>query len=323
MPALRALLVALLTALLTACLTALAGPATAAPAPVPWVGTNPYGFAIGDSVLEQCHPDFGMSWRSLGFAAWPGATTSDMRDRLTSDREGYPYTTEPSNADERTWFRDAGWLVVALGTNDVWRGIPIEQTRANIDWLMTQARGRPVLWFDVQQSDAFGTGAWYVNAELHAAATRWPNLRILPWTGWVAENHDELLDGVHVKTYEYGCEQGRNRLIEFGAPAENSSTATPTGYWYEDPATTGTVHLNGWGAADLPTAGAPVTLNVRSDWGHVGRFPVASPSSDVWAQAADGLSFSVPLTANFRGHLICLDLVDAADRWTSLGCRTP
>jgi len=301
-------------------------PANAGPSPlpdVPWVGANPYGFAIGDSVLEQCRADFGMGWRSLGYVGWPGATTTEMRTRLTDGREGYPYTTEASNAEERQWFRDAGWLVVALGTNDGWRGVPMVETRANIEWIMTEARGRPVLWFDVRQSPQLSAGADAVNEELQAAAGRWPNLKILPWHAWTAANADELIDGVHVKTYERGCEQGRNRLIRHGAPAESTAADNPIGYWYPHPATSGPVPLTGWLAGYTPRQREYVSLNVRSDYGHVGRWSATGATSDLWAWAAGGRSFSVTLGAEFRGHLICLDAIDATGQWTSLGCRTP
>ncbi len=49
-----------------------------------------------------------MGWRSLGYIAWPGANTRHMRERLTIRTEGWSWSTESSNAEERLWFRDAG-----------------------------------------------------------------------------------------------------------------------------------------------------------------------------------------------------------------------
>lgn len=320
----RAARVLVITLTLLLCMSACPPPATATePRPgVPWVGANPYGFAIGDSVLEQCHEDFGMGWRSLGYVGWPGATTTDMRDRLTSSTEGWPYTTEPSNAIERQWFRDAGWLAVALGTNDAWRGVSIADTRANIDWLMTEAKGRPVLWFDVKQSDPLAAPAAAINAELYAATDRWPNLLVLPWQQWATANADELLDGVHVKTYERGCVEGRNRLIQHGAPAEDAAHDQPVGWWYPVPAGAGGMNLTGWASTRVPSPRDFASINVRSDWGHVGRWAATLAPVDVWAKAAAGRQFSIPLGAEFRGHLVCLDLIDPAGQTAPLGCRT-
>ena len=298
-------------------------PATAA-APIPrvgWVGTNPYGFEIGDSIVQQCGETFGMGWRSLGFIGWPGSTTADMRGRLDGTGSGWPdwTVTEDSVEMERIWFRDAGWLVIGLGTNDV-KTMSAEQFAANVDWFMAQSRGRPVEWFTIHnppfqaQVDAF-------NAVLTAKAAQYPNLLLLPWDSWADQHPGALLsDQVHVAT-SYGCDEGRDRLIQAGAPAVDATTAQPVGYWYPDPSTTGTVYLNGWGASRLPTADSPVVLNIRADWAHVGRVPVANPTGDLYAQAAAGHGFGVALGPEYRGHLICLDLLDAAGQWTPLGCR--
>ncbi len=129
-------------------------------------------------------------------------------------------------------------------------------------------------------------------------------------------------DLVHVATYEFGCQQARNRLIQHAAPDVPGATA-PRGWWYEDASRSGPIGLNGWGAGNVHSREAVIAVNIRSDGAHVARFPVSASTADIWAQAASGRGFSVSLTSNFRGHTICLDLVDAAGQFTSLGCRVP
>ena len=152
-------------------------PARAGDSPrIAWQGSNPYVFAIGDSLLEQCREDFGMGWRSLGFVAWPGATAGDMRGRLDGTGSGWPAwtITESSLQEERQWFRDAGSLVVALGINDV-KFTTVAEWRDNIDWFMSQARGRPVQWFTLTTLHPGHIDLF--NAELRLATERWPNLQ--------------------------------------------------------------------------------------------------------------------------------------------------
>lgn len=285
---------------------------------VPWTGNNQYIFAVGDSILEQCREDFGMGARSLGFVGWPGATSTQMRERLSSSTEGWPYTTESSNAQERIWFRDAGSLVVALGTNDV-KFLTAEQYRANIDWFMQQSRGRPVQWFNIYNKP-YEALANVFNAELSAATNRWPNLKIMDWNRQARENPGILSDGVHVTTYEV-CVNYRNRLIQMAAPHEPGKNA-PVGYWYYDPAKSGPVNLNGWGAGNERTRRDPIQLNIRANWNHVGRYPISSSTGDPWAQAASGRAFGIQLSSSYRGAYVCVDLLDAAGRFTYLGCRT-
>jgi hypothetical protein len=286
-----------------------------------WQGTNPYIFAVGDSLLEQCREDFGMGWRSLGYAAWPGATARDMRARLDGSGRGWPAwtVTESSLDEERQWFRDAGSLVIALGTNDV-KFTTVTEWRDDIEWFMNQARGRPVQWFTVHNPAVQGNVDLF-NAELRLATNRWPNLKLMDWERFARADPRALLsDGVHVATYRDGCQQGRNRLIQHAAPAAPGNTE-PVGFWYADPSQTGPVHLNGWGAAFAPTPAAGVSLNVRSDWRHVSRFAVDGPTTDIWARTASGRSFGLVIGAEHRGRVVCLDLVDQRADFTSLGCR--
>ena len=312
---------------LLVCVAALAGGvaapdrASAGETPrVAWQGSNPYVFAVGDSILEQCGQYYGMGWRSLGFVGWPGATSDDMRGRLDGTGSGWPQwtVTESSVAEERQWFRDAGSLVVALGTNDV-KTMSLARWRANIDWFMGQARGRPVQWFTIHNPQWQGHVDLF-NAELRLATDRWPNLKLMDWAGYAQQNRDLLLyDKVHLATWR-GCVEARDRMIQVAAPAVPGRTA-PVGYWYPRNVPTGSVVLNGWAAGFVPDPSRTVSVNVRVDWRHLTRFAASSPTGDPWARTASGRGFEFWLGPEFRGHVFCLDLVDAAGQFTSLGCR--
>jgi hypothetical protein len=297
------------------------GRASASDTPrIAWQGTNPYVFAVGDSILQQCGEEFGMGWRSLGFIGWPGATSEDMRGRLDGTGSGWPkYTvTESSVKEERQWFRDAGSLVIALGTNDV-KSMSLARWRANITWFMQQARGRPVQWFTVHNPQHQAPVDLF-NAELRQATDRWPNLKLMDWEAYAQEHRGVLLsDKVHLANWR-GCVEVRDRMIQFAAPAEPGHTA-PTGYWYESTARSGPVVLNGWAAAFRPTPGTPVSVNVRIDWKHHTRFAATGRTTDFWARTASGRGFSSTLPARYRGHTVCLDLVDGAGQFAPLGCR--
>ncbi|SOD93814.1 hypothetical protein [Blastococcus haudaquaticus] len=288
---------------------------------IAWEGNNPYIFAVGDSVLAQCGQQFGMGWRSLGFIGWGGATASDMRGRLDGTGSGWPAdsVTESSVQEERLWFRDAGSLVIALGINDV-KFVTVAEWRDNVDWFMTQARGRPVQWFTIH-NPPFQANVDLFNAELRLATDRWPNLKLMDWERY-ASAHPEVTisDRVHLAYYREGCELARNRLIQHAAPAVPGKTS-PTGFWYVDSRTTGRVALNGWGAAYAPTPAHGVQVNVRVDWRHFARLPVDRPTGDIWANAASAQAFGHSLGAEYRGHAVCLDLVDQRGQFAHLGCR--
>jgi hypothetical protein len=312
----RRIIPALVTSVLALGLAGAAPPVTTTAATVvepgtptiPWTGGNPYGFALFDSVGRDCGEQFGMGWRSLGMVGWPGANTTMMRQRLTSMSEGWEWTTESSNEEERLWFRDAGFLTIGLGAIDV-KTIPVEEFVANVDWFLAQSRGRPVMWFNIV-NPPFQATVDQFNDALDAAAIRWPNLKIMDWDRWVTEHPGSLIDGVHVAT-PFACIEGRDRLIRHAAPDVPGSTH-PRGWWYGG--------TGGWGAANTPNLLGPLEVNVRADYVHVGRWSVGSPTNDPWALAASGRGYTVPASAVPPGKLVCMDLVDAAGQFTSLGC---
>jgi hypothetical protein len=313
---------ALLAVLTLALLLTAASPASAGPRPrVPWVGTNPYGFLIGDSVTQQATEEWGLGWRSLGKLGWPGASTDMVRGRLDGTRApDWPdwTVTEPSVEQERVWFRDAGWLVIELGTNDV-KYMAASDFAIQVDWYLQQSRGRPVLWLTVNNPPLQAKVDEF-NAVLRQAAERYPNLVLLPWERWAHEHADQFVDGVH-PAYPSAYTDGMYRLIAAGAPAVDAQHAQPVGYWYWDPSTAGPVVLNGWGAVRQPSPAGQAWVNVRSDYQHVGRYPITWESGDLWAQAAGGRAFSVSLPSAYRGHYLCLDVYDELGQIGALGCR--
>jgi hypothetical protein len=274
---------------------------------IPW-GTSKTGiFYAGDSLAEQCRKDFGMPERAFGFVGWPGASSSEMRARLSSMDEGWPYKTEPTNFEERVKFHEAGTIVLSLGTNDCWKGTTDVEWNSNIDWFMSVADGRPVCWFDIKQSTDWVPRSDQLSWYLYAATERYPNLKIIPWKEWCEENPSALLtDGVHIATYEFGCVQGRNKLMRLAVPDANITW----GYWYPHTSLPGqSIHLTGWGAA-MPKRTDEQFVNLRVDWKHVNRWPVNQTTEDVYARAASGRGWEIWLGPEWKGKWAAVDLLD-------------
>jgi hypothetical protein len=174
----------------------------------------------------QCGESLGLGTRSLGMIGWSGATSGDLRTRLSSTSPDWPYMTEPSHAEELAGFRSASSLVIGLGTNDARRAATPAQYKANVTWFMQRAGGRPVLWFNLRfpqyqaNIDAF-------NEILTDATVQWPNLRILDWAGYSATHPDVLApDGIHLASYE-ACRQSRLALIQADVPAVTGQAGSP------------------------------------------------------------------------------------------------
>src|SRR6478672_4780706 len=111
-----------------------------------WTATTSGVFGLGDSIFMQCGDTLGVGSRSLGMVGWPSATTDDLRARLSSTVQVWPWMTEPSHQAELDGFRTAGTLVIGLGTNDSWR-LSAARYQTNVEWFLQQAHGRPVVWF--------------------------------------------------------------------------------------------------------------------------------------------------------------------------------
>ena len=249
--------------------TSTATPARAAA--TSWTASGPGVFGLGDSLILQCGESLGVGTRSRGMIGWAGGTTEGMRQRLTSTANGWPYMTEPSHAAELAAFRDAPTLVVGLGTNDVHGSVSAARFRANVDWFMARADGRPVLWFDLH-NPAFPSRVAAFNAILADAADRWPNLRILDWTGYLADHPDAVMDdGVHLASYT-ACREGRLALIRASVPPVAGQAADPG---WEDP------------PPQNPPTPDPVTAEYTSSGGAAG--PLGPPTGPVSCQRrADG-----------------------------------
>ena len=91
---------------------------------------------------------------------------------------------------------DSGVLLLGLGTND---GPDRASFRKDIDALMAAAKGWPVVWSLVE-----GGPALPVNAELRAAAQRYPNLRLIDFNPVVwAHPEYRTPDGIHLTPAGY------------------------------------------------------------------------------------------------------------------------
>lgn len=180
-------------------------------------------FGIGDSLFMQCGDTMGVGTRSMGIIGWSGATTDDLRARLSSTQSIWPWMTQPSHQAELDAFHDAGSLVIGLGTNDVVH-LTAARYQANVEWFLTQAAGRPVLWFNIHRPGSALVPQF--NAILTAEAARWPNLRILDWSGLTAAHPELLVDGIHLASYG-GCEASRFALIHAALPRVDGVTDQP------------------------------------------------------------------------------------------------
>ncbi len=218
-----------------ALLTTTAPPAAAEDASTAssWQAAGPSVFGLGDSLFLQCGPTLGVGSRSVGMIGWAGGTTEGMRRRLSSGVGGWPYMTESSHAEELASFRHASTLVVGLGTNDVRGLVSAARYRANVDWFMERAAGRPVLWFNLVNPEFQSTADTY-NGILVRAATRYPNLRILDWAGYVRDHPDAVMDdGVHLSSFT-ACREGRLALVQAAVPPVEG-VATPDPAWTDPP----------------------------------------------------------------------------------------
>ena len=249
----------------------LSGASPAAQAAGTWTAEGPGVFGLGDSLFMQCGESLGVGTRSLGMIGWAGGTTEGIRGRLTSTAAAWPYLTEESHADELADLRSADTWVVGLGTNDVRGSVSASRYRANVDWVLQRAAGRPVLWFNLVNPDA-GSRVNTFNGILANAATRWPNLRVLDWAGYVRDNPDAVMaDGVHLASYS-ACRDGRLALIRDvippvavnGSPDPDWEDPPPQDPPVPDPVTTEYTRLGGPGGALGPPTG-PVSCQRKGD----------------------------------------------------------
>jgi lysophospholipase L1-like esterase len=152
-----------------------APPTTAAPAPPPPPPPAPGGaLCIGDSVMQSASPKY---YNLLGMCGVVDATVSRSWGAGSSAvRSHAPYPDR---------------VVIHLGTNGFTNAGEIDAA------LQAVADVPRVVLVTVQLN---GTRRWEesVNAEIRAAATRWPNVRIADWQG-VSAGHPEFFrsDRIH------------------------------------------------------------------------------------------------------------------------------
>jgi uncharacterized protein with LGFP repeats len=142
--------------------------------------------------------------------------------------------------------------------------------KANVDSSWRRAAGPPVLWFNIV-NPAFQSRANTFNRILADAASRWPNLRILDWAGYVGDHPDAVMDdGVHLASYT-DCREGRLSLILAAVPPVEGQASDPD--WADppprdppvpDPVTTEYSRLGGPGGPLGPPTG-PVSCYRKGD----------------------------------------------------------
>jgi uncharacterized protein with LGFP repeats len=274
--------------------TAAAGAGPAAAVDPSLRSSSPSVFGVGDSLIMQCGRTLGLGTRSTGIIGWGGATSTDLRTRLRSTTENWPYVTEASHAEEVADWKAASTWVIGLGTNDVVRNTPVATFRANVDWFMARAAGRPVLWFNLH-SPLHQKRVDTYNIALAAAAKRYPNLVILNWARY-AKGHPEALrsDGVHLTDFD-ACRDGRFALTRAGLPpVEGFDAAEPE---WTDPApvppptpnpVTTEYLATGGAAGRLGAATGPLTCRMRGD----GCAQFFERGAIAWSPASDAIVMS-------------------------------
>lgn len=296
----------LLTALSAiAVLTVLSGTTAAFAANDPaaeWVAAGPGVFGMGDSLFMQCGDSLGLGSRSLGMVGWPSATSDDLRARMSSNVADWPWMTEPSHAAELAAFRAASTWVIGLGTNDV-RRLSGDRYRANVDWFMQQAAGRPVLWFNVH-NPLYPAQVAVFNQILADAAQRWPDLHVLDWNGYVGGHPDALsADGIHLASYQ-ACRDARFPLIQAGVPPVAGQPEAPD---WTDPAPPPppspdpvTVAYEQSGGADGPLGVAVTDLDCARKGGGCVQF--FQHGALAWSPGTGIHTLPAPVSAAWREH---------------------
>jgi hypothetical protein len=196
-----------------------------------WTAATPGVFGVGDSIFMQCGDTLGVGSRSLGMVAWSGATTEDLRARLSSSVSVWPWMTQPSHQAELDAFQGAGTLVIGLGTNDSWQVTPARY-RANVEWFLSQAAGRPVVWFNIYRPQ-FARQVAVLNSILADEAQQHSNLHIIDWAGYVVAHPEmSLSDHIHLDSYA-DCRTSRLALIHAAVPPVAGQDQQPD---WSDPA---------------------------------------------------------------------------------------
>lgn len=150
------------------------------------------GDSIFDGVEETIQARYGDEW-DLWFDAVPGATTTDQlraAERLALRTDG------------------RGQLVVALGTNDVFQGLPLDESRRSMEQILGEfpdVRCIHLVTVTDSQREAQPSEPW-VEAQAYNEMLREferdPRVRMVEWAGLLSANDSRstgplLRDNVH------------------------------------------------------------------------------------------------------------------------------
>lgn len=127
-------------------------------------------------------------------------------------------------------------VVIALGTNDMLSKPESWYPGWVIDKVMAQAKGRPVLWFNLKYSDKsradWRSRAARFNRALVAAQTKWPMLQVADWNSAFVPNSVSrfVADGIHLTVIGYRTRTtySLRQVRLFGEAVVNASTTTTT-----------------------------------------------------------------------------------------------
>lgn len=153
---------------------------------------------IGDSLTFGAERFGGLSWRVVRTNRWRSIQVSGVVGRSIEQGVTQLRRMKPGRQDA---------VVVALGTNDMMTRRS-RQPALLIDRFMAAAKGRPVLWLNLEfattRPDWRNRGIRF-NRELRRAQSRWPNLHIADWDAFFDPEGQSRFtaDGVHLTTQGY------------------------------------------------------------------------------------------------------------------------
>lgn len=125
-------------------------------------------------------------------------------------------------------------VVVALGTNDMLSKPESWYPAWVIDKVMAEAKGRPVLWFNLKYSATsrpdWRSRAARFNRALRLAQNKWPGLQVADWsTAFVPNSVSRFIaDGIHLTVlgYRTRATYSLRQVKLFGDIIVNASTTT-------------------------------------------------------------------------------------------------
>ncbi len=182
---------------------------------------------IGDSLTVGANAFGSLPTRVRAMTTWP---------RLSMDARVGRTASAGAAIIKKKLTKDTTAIVVALGTNDMISKSETWYPTWVIDKLMVQARGRPVLWMNVEFSATsrreWRSRAARFNRALVSATQRWPNLSIADWNAHFRPNRVSrfIADGVHltVNGYRTRATFALRQMTEFGARIISATTTTTT-----------------------------------------------------------------------------------------------